>query len=65
MALSLGNVGKYEFLTGKDVLLEKGLLGKAVTITKFDCLLLDSELKNQTDIAKKQYQRLDKAFVFD
>ena len=52
-------------MTGKDVLLEKGLLGKAVTITKFDCLLLDSELKNQTDIAKKQYQRLDKAFVFD
>ena len=52
-------------MTGKDVLLEKGLLGKAATITKFDCLRLDSELKNQTDIAKKQYQRLDKAFVFD
>ena len=27
-----GSVGKYEFLTGKDVLKEKGLLGKAATI---------------------------------
>ena len=30
-ALSSGNVGKYEFLTGKDVLPEKDLLGKAFT----------------------------------
>ena len=31
-ALSSGNVGKYEFLTGKDVLPEKELLEKATTI---------------------------------
>ena len=31
-ALSSGNVGKYEFLRDEDVLPEKGLLGKAVTI---------------------------------
>ena len=46
------NVGKYEFLTGKDVLPEKDLLEKAVTIKRFEYLPLGSELKTQTDIAK-------------
>ena len=31
-ALPTGNVSKYEFLTGKDVLPEKNLLEKAVSI---------------------------------
>ena len=31
LALSSANVSKYEFLTGKDVLLEKEMLQKAVT----------------------------------
>ena len=31
-ALSSGNVSKYEFLAGKDVLLEKDLLEKAATM---------------------------------
>ena len=35
-ALSLGNVSKYEFLTGKDVLPEKDLLQKAVKIKRFE-----------------------------
>ena len=34
--LSLGNVSKYEFLTGKDVLPEKDLLQKAVKIKRFE-----------------------------
>ena len=34
LALSSGNVGKYEFLTGKDVLPRKELLEKATTIEK-------------------------------
>ena len=34
LALSSGNVGKYEFLTGKDVLPGKELLEKATTIEK-------------------------------
>ena len=34
--LSSGNVNKYEFLTGKDVLLEKELLEKAAEIKKFE-----------------------------
>ena len=42
MALSSGNVGKYEFLTGKGVLPEEGLLQKAATIKKFEYLLLSS-----------------------
>ena len=52
LALSSENDGKYEFLMGKDVLLEKGLLGKANAIKKFEYSPLGSELKKQTDIAK-------------
>ena len=51
-ALSLGNVSKQEFLTGKDVLLEKDLLEKAVTMKRFEYSQLGKELKAQTDIAK-------------
>ena len=46
--------GKYEFLTGK------GQLEKAATIKRFEYSPLGSELKKQTDIAKKQYQGLEK-----
>ena len=35
-ALSSGNVSKYEFLTGKNILREKGLLEKAPTIKRFE-----------------------------
>ena len=37
-ALSSGNVGKYEFLTGKDVLSEKGLLEKAAAVKRVEYL---------------------------
>ena len=47
-ALSLGTVGKYEFLTGEEALLEKNLLEKAATIKRFEYLLLGIELKKQT-----------------
>ena len=33
--LSSGDVSKYEFLTGKDVLPEEDLLGKAAALKKF------------------------------
>ena len=52
--LSSGNVGKYGFLTGKDVLPEKDLLEKAATIKRFECRSLAKKLKAETDIAKKQ-----------
>ena len=64
-ASSSGNVGKYEFLTGKEVLPENGLLEKAATIKRFEYSPLDSEMKKQTDVAKKQYQRPDKVLKFD
>ena len=53
LALSLGNVSKYEFLTGKDVLPEKDLLGKAATLKRFEYSPLGSELKKQTSVVEK------------
>ena len=55
-ALSSGNVGKYEFLAGQDILPEKELLEKTGTIKRFEYQPLGSELEKQTDMAKKQYQ---------
>ena len=54
-------VGKYELLTGKDVLPEKDLLEKAGTIKRFNYLPLDSEIKTQTGISKKLYQKFENA----
>ena len=57
--MSSGNASKHEFLTGKDVLPEKDLLEKDATMKRFEYSPLGKELKAQTDIAKKQYQKLD------
>ena len=48
--LSSGNVSKYEFLTGKDILPEKDLLEKAVTLKRFEYSLSGKEWNAQTDI---------------
>ena len=48
-ALSSGNVSKYEFLTGLDVLREKGLVEKDPTMKRFEYSLLGKELKAQTE----------------
>ena len=61
---STGNVSKYEFLTSKGVLPEKDLLEKVATIKRFVYSPLSKELKAQTDIAKKQYQKLDNTYEF-
>ena len=58
------NVGKYEFLTGKDVLPEKDLLEKAATVKRFEYLPLGSELKTETDIAKCYIKNLKKLINF-
>ena len=50
-------------MTRKDVLLKKDLLEKAATMKTFEYSPLGKELKVQTDIAKEQYQGLDKAFI--
>ena len=67
--LSSGNVSKYEFLTSKDVLSEKDLLEKAAPMKRFEVkqlsLQLSKELKAETNIAKKQYQKLDDTYEFD
>ena len=65
MALSSGNVHKYEFLTCQDFLPEKGLLVKAATIKRFKYSPLGSKLKRQSHIEGKQYQGLIKVYKFD
>ena len=52
LALSSGNVGKFELLTEEEVLLEKGILEKAATIKISEQLPLDCELKKNSAIAK-------------
>ena len=47
------------------VLPEKDLIKKAATIKRFEYSPLRSELKKQIDVARKQYQRLDKVYKFD
>ena len=64
-ALSLGNVSKYGFLTDKGVLPEKDLLQKAATIKIFEYSPLSKELKIETGISKKQYQKLDHTYDLD
>ena len=64
-ALSSGNISKYEFLTGKDVIPEIYLLEKAATMKRFEYSLLGKEMKAQTDIANKQYRKLDNTYEFD
>ena len=64
-ALLSGNVSKYEFLTGEKVLPEKDLLEEAATMKRFEYSPLGRELKAQTDIAKKQYQKLGNNYEFD
>ena len=48
--LSSGNVSKYEFLTGKDILPEKDLLEKAVTLKRFEYSPSGKEWNAQIDI---------------
>ena len=45
-------------MTGKDVLPEKELLEEAGIMKRFEYSLLHKELKAQTDITKRQYQKL-------
>ena len=53
-ALSSENVIKYKFLAGKDVLPEKDVLEKPVTIRRFEYSTLGSELKKQYKLLKHQ-----------
>ena len=64
-ASSSGNVSKYEFLTGKDVLQEKDLLEKVTALKRFEYLPLGKGLKKKTSVAEKQYQDFDDVFNYD
>ena len=55
MVLSSANVGKHEFLPGKDVSPEKKLLEDVAIIKRFEYSLLGSELKKQAAIPKDKY----------
>ena len=50
-------------MAGQDFIPEKNLPEKAAAIKRFEYSSLGKELEAQTDIAKKQYQGLDKAFI--
>ena len=56
--LSSGNVGKFEFLTGKEVLPEKRPSEKAATVKRFEYSPLGNKLKKQTGIAEKTVLRI-------
>ena len=56
-ALSSRNVSKYEFLTGKDILLEKDLLEKAAAIKRFEYSSLGKELKKQSSVSEKRIKK--------
>ena len=60
-----GSVSKQEFLTGRDVLPEKDLLGKAAALKRFEYSLLGKELKKETSVAEKHFQIFDKIFNYD
>ena len=65
LALSSGNVCKYEFWTGNDVLPEEDLLEIAAKMKIFEYFSLGKELKAQTDIGQKQYDKLVNNFKLD
>ena len=49
-------------MTDKDILPEKDLLEKAAAIERFKYSPLGKELKKQSSVAEKQYQKLDNVF---
>ena len=64
-ALSSRNISIYGFLNSKDVLPEKGLLEKVIALKRFEYSLLGKDLKTQTSVAEKRYQRLNKLLNHD
>ena len=56
-ALSSGNVSKYEFLTGKDVLSEKDLLEKAAALKRFEYSPFGKAFEKLTNVIENR-QRL-------
>ena len=60
MALSSGNLSKYEFFNWQRCFTGKAFLEKAVKIKRPEYSPLGSKLEKETDIVEKQYHRLNK-----
>ena len=52
-------------MTGKDFLPEKDLLEKTAALKRFEYSPLGKELKKQTRVAEKQYQKLENSYEAD
>ena len=52
-------------MTGKDFLPEKDLLEKTAALEIFEYSSLGKELKKQTSVAEKQYQKLENSYEAD
>ena len=63
LTLSSGNVSRYEFFTGKDVLPEN-LLEETTKIKRFEHSSLGSELKKQTELARNSIKGLKTFFEY-
>ena len=63
-ALLSGNVSKYQFLTGKDVLPEKDMLEKAATVKRFEFSTLGSELEKTLPFQKNNIKAQTKFMNF-
>ena len=61
-ALSSGHVSKYDFLIGKDILPKENFIQKVAGIKRFEYDPLGKELKKETSVAEKHYQKLDNDF---
>ena len=57
-----GNFSNYELLTGKNV---KAFLEIAGALKIFEYLPLDKELKKQTSVVEKHYQKFDNDFEYN
>ena len=61
-ALSSGHVSKYDFLIGKDILPKENFIQKVAGIKRFEYDPLGKELKKETSVAEKHYQKFDNDF---
>ena len=57
MGLLSENLGKYELLTGADVLIKRDLFKKAAAVKGFEYSPLGSELKKKNEISNQHWPR--------
>ena len=62
-ALSSGNVSKYEFLTGKDVLSEKDLLERAAELKRFEYSWKNFDIAERVKFRRQKADRDSDEFL--